>query len=46
MQEMKYIFCTLIALICRYHQWFQGAVMTYYPKVKVKIFAFRAIDRC
>ena len=31
--------------MCRYHQWFQVAVIIYYSKVKVKIFAFRAIDR-
>ena len=39
------IFCTLIALMCRYHQWVQVAVMTYYSNVKVKIFTFRAFDR-
>ena len=31
--------------MCRYHQWFQVAVIIFYSKVNGKIFAFRAIDR-
>ena len=42
--EEKNIFCTRIASMCGYHQWFQVAAMTQDSKVRVKIFAFRAID--